>query len=80
MKLFVWNDADAVSANYHSNGGLVVIAESFERAREMIAEATKKKPYSQPDAICEALTIAPDLIRECEGPEYIAVHPNAGCC
>lgn len=75
MKLFVWDDVENVSGNYHDNGGLVVIAETLQRAHEIISEATKhaEKP-------CGALTAAPDFIRECEGPEYVSVHPNAGCC
>lgn len=75
MKLFVWNNVDHVSDSYHDNGGVVAIAESLQRAREIIAEATRhaEKP-------CAAMTIEPDLSRECDGPEFIAIHPNAGCC
>lgn len=72
MKLFVWTDVVWVSNNYHNDGGIIVIAETLDRAREML-------PTFE-DGVCEAKTKEPDLIRECEGPEYIEVHPNAGCC
>ena len=72
VKLFVWNEANAATDNYHSGGGIVAIAPTLERARELIgAEAPEN---------CEALTKEPDLTRECAGPEYVAIHPDAGCC
>jgi hypothetical protein len=74
MKLFIWNNIDGVSRNYHDGGGLVVIAASLERAREMIVTEDRCKPT------CAALTVDPDLTRECEGEEYFAIHPDAGCC
>lgn len=73
MKLFMWDRVGHASGNYHDEGGIVVIAETLERAREMIA-ASKER------AKCEALTMTPDLVRECEGPEHISVHEDAGCC
>jgi hypothetical protein len=71
MKLFVWNDVTKATDNYHDGGGIVVIADSLERARELIEQ---KSPG------CSAATEDPDLVRECEGQEYIAVHRDAGCC
>jgi len=75
MKLFVWNYVERASDNYHDCGGIVVIADSLERAREIVAERTGKD-----DKPCEAMTKIPDLTRDCEGPEYVAIHPDAGCC
>jgi hypothetical protein len=74
MKLFIWNDADNASDNYHSGGGVVVIADDLARAREIL------KPATAENGRCEALSAPPDLVRECEGPECVFVHPNAGCC
>jgi hypothetical protein len=75
MKLFVWNDVDGVSHNYHDGGGVVVIAETLDRAREIIVSEGRSKPD------CGALKADPDLVRDCAaGEEYIAIHPDAGCC
>lgn len=71
MKLFVWDRVEKASPNYHDEGGVVVIAGSLERARELVE---KQAPG------CEAATVEPSLVRECEGPEYLTIHPDAGCC
>lgn len=73
MKLFMWDCVRRATGSYHDEGGIIVIAETLERAREMVA-ADKERVN------CEALTTNPDLIRECEGPEHIAIHQDAGCC
>ena len=39
MKVFVWADVGQCSDSYHSGGGVVVFAETEQRARE-IANAT----------------------------------------
>lgn len=75
MKLFIWHSVSYVSSNYHHEGAVVVIADSLDRAREMIAEKTAKCADG-----CGAMVVDPDLTRECEGPELIAVHIDAGCC
>lgn len=71
MNLYIWHRVEKASGNYHDGGGVVVIAASLDRAREMV-EATAKG--------CAASTEEPDLVRPCEGPEFIAIHPDAGCC
>lgn len=73
MKLFMWDYVGNATSNYHDEGGIVVIAETLERAREMISSDKEREK-------CEALTKEPDLVRECEGPEHISVHKDAGCC
>jgi len=75
MKLYIWHRADRATANYHDEGGVIAIAESLERARELIKPNTGKDEQD-----CSALTQVPDLVRECEGPEGVFVHPDAGCC
>jgi hypothetical protein len=74
MQLFIWNNVDHASDRYHDDGGVIVIAETLEHARAML------DGYGDREAPCEAMTKEPDLVRECVGPEYIAIHPNAGCC
>lgn len=72
MKVFVWERIEECTGSYHSEGGLVVFAESEERARELANAQTgcKLKPSEMPDEI-----------RECaDGPERVFVMPDAGCC
>lgn len=76
MKLFIWNNVDPITSNWHSGGGIAVIAETLERAREIINEKTHDLEH----APCSALTDEPDLVRECEGPEIIMLFQDAGCC
>ena len=75
MKLFVWNRARRATDNYHDEGGIIAIAETLGRARELLAAQCDNE-----DGPCSAMTAEPDLVRDCEGPEYIAIHPDAGCC
>ncbi|WP_268753430.1 hypothetical protein [Alkalihalobacillus trypoxylicola] len=38
MKMFLFEDLDEVSPNYHCNGGLVVVARDKDHVKELIAE------------------------------------------
>ena len=83
MKLFKWSDVDYLTTSYHDNGGLVVIAETLERARELISDKCPGKHWSH-DAVphrCSAMDTDPDDTFEIfGGSETIWVFPNAGCC
>ena len=72
MKVYVWQQVGECTARYHSEGGVVVFAETEERARKL-ANAHKG---------CEILPEEmPDEIRECaDGDETVYIMPNAGCC
>ena len=70
MKVFVWNRIEKASDNYHEEGGLVVFAESLEKALQL-ANAIGAHPTQEE---------APDEIRECKGDEKAYVMPDAGCC
>lgn len=70
MKLFVWNYLIGLTDNYHDGGGLVIIAEDLVEANLLVTSETEFN---------EVLPL-PDLTRECEGPVYIKVHADAGCC
>lgn len=43
MKIFVWQYVDGLTDNYHDGGGVVVVAESLERARQLVP-ALKDEP------------------------------------
>jgi hypothetical protein len=76
MTLFVWNYVDYATGNWHAGGGIVVIAHDIERARALIALET-----SDAEKPCEALSTPPDFECACSCErEYIAIHPDAGCC
>lgn len=71
MKVFVWSYVASLTDNYHSGGGLVVFAETEERAFEL--------------AIAEGVTFdksdTPDDVRIVKGgAEAVYVMPDAGCC
>ena len=71
MKVFIWDVAQC-SDNYHSDGGVVVFAETEERAREL-ANAEPGCEI-QPDEM-------PHYVRDVlDGDEHVEFFPNAGCC
>lgn len=47
MKVFVWENVDNLTENYHDSGGLVVVAESLERARQVVNESGDKYERSK---------------------------------
>jgi hypothetical protein len=74
MKIFVWHRVKNCTTNYHTEGGVVVIAGTEERAREVagradcvIAEAEK------PDYVA-------DLLHGESDGEKLFLMPDAGCC
>ena len=74
MKVFIWETIQELTDSYHSDGGLVVIAESVDVA---LAEAMKlgvvfsKEEEQIPDKVYELAGDAkPDVF----------IFPNAGCC
>lgn len=39
MNMYIWTGTDPVSDSYHSRGGLLVVADALERARELALES-----------------------------------------
>jgi len=72
MKVFVWERIEKCSDSYHPEGGVVVFAETEERARLIAKEKTD----------CEiSINEKPDDIREVlGGEEKVYIMPDAGCC
>lgn len=73
MKVFVWKYLDNVSYNYHTEGGLMVVAESLEEAIEL-AEGSG-----------EGVVVGnekPDFVFQVEGEAtpVVVTFPDAGCC
>lgn len=72
MTLFIWPYVEQVSSSYHSNGGVVALAETEARAREL-ANA-QVGCYVQD-------TEQPTVVGEVSGAEEgVWIFPNAGCC
>ena len=68
--MFIWENVDHLTDNYHSGGGLAVVAATLERARELAPQGSS------------ARTEAPDHVYMLAEPaeERALVFPDAGCC
>lgn len=73
MKVFVWNYISELTINYHSDGGLVVVAESLSDA---IKAAEKLGVVFGVDEREPTNTYETGSQHE---PE-VFIFPNAGCC
>lgn len=80
MKAFLWKDIKEVSDNYHTNGSVLIEAETLERARE-IAIFNAATPMNPEFVKMKGVEKDPDLILTSESRlEKVWVFPNAGCC
>ena len=75
MKIFIFEYINQVSGNYHSGGGLVIIAESKEKAIELIADNKHIRPDEKEWETVVVYKLADTDIQ----PKYF-VMPDAGCC
>jgi len=72
MKVFIWEEVDQATDSFHPEGGVVVFAETLEKAIEL----ANKENGCNIASNCE-----PDEIREViGGEEKVYIMPNAGCC
>lgn len=78
MNIYIWQRIDQATGNYHSEGGVVVFAETEERAREL----ANAKRSDDIEYDCHIKTEEmPDHVRPCaDGPEQVFIFPDAGCC
>ncbi len=72
-KIFIWENVDEVSEQWHCDGGVVVVAESEDRARKIANE--KDGCNIRPD---EKFTAVYQLSADVE--EAVYIFPDAGCC
>lgn len=66
MNIYIWERIDELTDNYHAAGGLVIIAESEERCKELEPKIKDQKP--------DRAFVTNAIIEE------VFVFPNAGCC
>lgn len=72
MNVYVWHQIERASDSYHTEGGVVVFADSEERARTL-ANDREGCHISESEK--------PDEVRACSnGNERVFIMPNAGCC
>ena len=69
-KVFIWNIVADLTNNYHSSGGLVVIADNLEDAKILAMEQDVKFDDETPTVY--------ELKDTVEDEVYI--FPDAGCC
>lgn len=75
MNVYIVQDAGEVSGNYHSDGGLTVIAKDLEQAKTLATAAGAKLTDE------EWATAVVHQLRYSRGVEPKAfIFPNAGCC
>lgn len=72
MKVFVWHNVETCSNSYHSDGGVVVFAETEERARALA--------NSKPGCAIKPEELPDDVRFVDTGDEAVYIMPNAGCC
>lgn len=86
MKVFVWNCVRECS-DMHPPGGVVVFAETVERARELAnaEDGCNISPEELPDDVREICISS--IVIESEGRRYendaleaVYIFPDAGCC
>lgn len=81
MRIFVWEYIGPVSSSWHNSGGVLVIAESIDRAKTLVDELRLSNGITPKDLASDPLG-EPELQAELVGDheERIMVFPDAGCC
>lgn len=83
MKVFIWNHIAELTDSYHSNGGLVVVANDLQHAIELAEHYGEDDDYNDGHRIkFTDDEKQPDNEYEIIGdvdPE-VFVFPDAGCC
>ena len=85
MRLYVWNDIDGITDNYHDGGGVVMmtarpVQEVWDEYRKSLLN--RHKDYTRLVGIRATLPEA-DYVSEVapkENKELFRVFPDAGCC
>ena len=71
MNIYIWERIDHCTGNYHSEGGVVVIAKNLGRAKEIAKnEGCTFTEKEDPDKVYPVGT----------QKEYIVLFPDVGCC
>jgi hypothetical protein len=76
MKVFIWERIEKLTDNWHTDGGLVVVAANLQRAVEL-AEAEGVE-FSKGDY--DELTPSNLYNTDDSAEEKVFIFPDAGCC
>ena len=72
MKVFIWDYVANCSDSYHSTGGVVVFAETEERARELATLEYHSCVIGKDEL--------PAVVEVVHAVEKVYIFPGAGCC
>lgn len=78
MKLYLWHYVDGVTANYHNEGGVVIVTD--RSYADVWAEYVQEHDNSYGDLTKQLPE--PDMVLDIAGhaDEDAIVFPDAGCC
>lgn len=85
MKCFIWQKIDELTAHYHSDGGLLIVAKSLKHAQKVLEE-TVQSNTQYPDPLYylkKVILPMPDCsfnLTEAHTETKVMVFPDAGCC
>lgn len=74
MKIFLFKRIDELTEYYHSEGGLVVVANDLEDAKNQIADDTNMQITDEEWANVKVFELAEKYERQ------MFIFPDAGCC
>lgn len=85
MRLFVWKELPLVTGNYHPEGGVIVIHNSLQEAKDLLETTVQEKLQDQIEEqeFYEEFKITePDFTCAVSNKKkpVIFIFPNAGCC
>lgn len=82
MKIFILENVEELTSNYHTNGAMAIIAQDIERAK-ILSRTNGYKSYFDGTCVTE---VSEDewskaLVYECDATEEkVFIFPDAGCC
>ena len=83
LNLYIWERVNMMSSNWHSEGGVVIVAKSLERAREIAKEHfnPEEEHSTLTDYDTTVFDTEPNRVFEVSSSEeYYCDFPDAGCC
>lgn len=87
MFVFIWKKIEECSNSYHKDGGVVIIAPTIERARELAFYEDSEYDFEKKESIrfvkpMRGIDKEPDFTIKVSDDikEQIIVFPDSGCC
>jgi len=72
VNVYIWERVEFATSNYHTEGGVVIFADSLDEARTLAnaVEGCEIKETEQPNEVRPCAT----------GEKKVFIMPDAGCC